>query len=144
MTARPASLENALALHRLNCVDCLSSFGDTSVASLGNILWLSATGKFAFFPYAPVFSSRLRAVCPFHLPCRNVLTTAVLTRDAAKVRCSTYLRLASVGCSKNVILAERSLERPSCFFSFFFFLLNHAFTRSSCLACEGFPEETIL
>ena len=64
MTARPAYLEKSLALHRLNCVDCPSSFGDISVASLGNMLRSSATGKFAFFAYVPVFSSRLRAVCP--------------------------------------------------------------------------------
>ena len=49
MTARPASLENALALYRLNCVDCPSGFGDISVASLEKMLRLSATGKFTFF-----------------------------------------------------------------------------------------------
>ena len=43
MTARPASLENSLALHRLICVDCPSSFGDISVASLENMLRSSAT-----------------------------------------------------------------------------------------------------
>ena len=51
----------------------------------------------------------------------DVLTIVVrLTRDAAKVRCSTYLRLAGVGFSRNVMLAERNVERPS-FFSFSFF-----------------------
>ena len=54
MTARPASLENSLALHRLIYVDCPSSFGDISVASLENMLRSSATGKFAFFAYVPV------------------------------------------------------------------------------------------
>ena len=49
MTARPASLENSLALHRLKCVDCPSSFRDISVTSLGNMLRSSATGKFTFF-----------------------------------------------------------------------------------------------
>ena len=49
MMARRASLENLLALHRLNCVDRPSSFGDISVASLENMLMSSATGKFAFF-----------------------------------------------------------------------------------------------
>ena len=68
MMARPASLENSLALHRLNCVDRPSGFGDISVASLENMLRSSAAGKFAFFAYVPVLSSRLRAVCPFHLP----------------------------------------------------------------------------
>ena len=68
MMARPASLENSLAFHRLNCVDRPSSFGDISVASLENMLRSSATGKFAFFAFVPVLSSRLRAVCPFHLP----------------------------------------------------------------------------
>ena len=49
MTARPASLENSLGRHRLICVDCPSSFGDISVASLENMLRLSAAGKFTFF-----------------------------------------------------------------------------------------------
>ena len=49
MRARPAFLLNVLELHCLNCVDCPSSFGDMSVASLGNLLRSSATGKFAFF-----------------------------------------------------------------------------------------------
>ena len=68
MIARTASLENSLAIHRLNCVDRPSSFGDISVASLESMLRSSATGKFSFFAYVPVFTSRLRAVCPFHLP----------------------------------------------------------------------------
>ena len=58
-------------------------------------------------------------VCVYVQFARSVLATAVLTRDAAKVCCNTYLRLASVGCSKNVMLAERSVERPSCFFFHF-------------------------
>ena len=53
--------------------------------------------------------------------------------------------MAIVGTSRNVVLSERSVEHPLCFFLLFiFFLLNHAFTRSFCLACEGCPEETIL
>ena len=87
MMARPASLKNSLALHRLNqCVDRPSSFGDTSVASLENMLRSSAAGKFAFFAYVPVLSSRLRAVCPFQLPW-DVLTTAVCSDK----RCSKSL-----------------------------------------------------
>ena len=49
ITARPASLENSLALHRLICVDCPSSFGDISVASLENMLRSSATRKVRVF-----------------------------------------------------------------------------------------------
>ena len=52
---------------------------------------------------------------------------SAVTRDAAKVRCSTCRRLARVGCSRNVMLAERSVERPLCFFflfHFFSFLVN--------------------
>ena len=45
MMARPASLENSLALHCLNCVDRPSSFGEISVASLENMLRSSAAGK---------------------------------------------------------------------------------------------------
>ena len=68
MMALPASLENSLELHCLNCVDRPSNFGDISVASLENMLKSSAAGKFAFFAYVPMLSSRLHAGCPFHLP----------------------------------------------------------------------------
>ena len=46
----------------------------------------------------------------------DVLTTAVCSDK----RCSKS-SLARVGCSRNVMLAERSAERPLCFFSFSFF-----------------------
>ena len=59
MMARPASLENSLALHRLNCVDRPSCFGDISVASLENMLRSSAARKLAFFAYVPVFTCSL-------------------------------------------------------------------------------------
>ena len=140
MMARAASLENLLELHRLNCVDRPSSFGDISVASLENMLRSSAAGKFAFFAYVPVISSP-----PLALEMSWRQPSAV-TRDAAKVRCSSCRRLARVGCSRNVMLAKRSVERPLCFFFFFIYFLFWwtCFDRSSCLACEGFPEETIL
>ena len=142
MTARPASLENALALHHLNCVDCPSSLEDISVASLGSILRLSAAGKFAYFPYVPVFSSRLRAVHQFHLPwgCPG---DSRLDKRCSK---SSLQYLSEAGqCrvqQKMSCLPKEVLSVPRVF-SFFFFLLNRAFTRS-CWACEGFSEETIL
>ena len=37
MTVRPASLENALALHRLNCVDCPSTAWDSEIESLTSL-----------------------------------------------------------------------------------------------------------
>ena len=46
-----------------------------------------------------------------------------VTRDAAKVRCGTCRRLDRVGCSRNVMLAEGSVERLL-FFSFFIFFFG--------------------
>ena len=116
--ARAASLENALALHCLICVDGPSSFGDISVASLGNILRLSATGSSRSFLTCQclvrVYVQFARSTCH----AGNVLTTAILTRDAAKVCCSTYLRLASVGVAKMSCLPKEVLSVPR-FFSFF-------------------------
>ena len=90
----------------------------------------------------------LRAVCPFHLPwgCPDDSRLQWQENAAAKVRCCTCRRLAWVGCSRNVMLAEKSVERPLGFFSFSFFFLFWwtCFTTSSCLACKGFPEEAIL
>ena len=92
MVARPASLENSLALHRLNCIDRPSSFGDISVASLENMLRSSAAEKFTFFAYVPVLTSRLRA----RSTCLgDVLTTAVCSDK----RCSkSSLQYLSEAC----------------------------------------------
>ena len=142
--ARPASLENSLALHRLKCVDRPSSFGDMSVASLENMLRSSAAGKFAFFAYVPVL--QLAFTCPFHLPWG----------------CPDDSRLHWLRCRKSLLqyLSEAGpcgvqqkchACRKKCWTSLVFFFLFHfflfwwtCFNRSFCLACEGFPEETIL
>ena len=128
MTTRPASLETSLALHRLNCVDRPSSFGDISVASLENLLRLSATGKFAFFAYVPVFSSRLRAVCPFHLPwgCPDDsrLQWPEMQQKFAAVPVGGW---PVWGAAEMSCLPKEVLNVPCVFFLFiFFFLGEHA------------------
>ena len=65
-------LGNSLALHRLNCVDRPSSFGDIDYQcrKFGEHAQVLLHGSSRFFASVPV-PSRLRAVCPFHLPCAD-------------------------------------------------------------------------
>ena len=89
--ARPASLENSLALHRLNCVNRPSSFGDISVANLENMLRSSATGKFAFFLLTCQWLVRVNVQFARSTCLGDVLTTAICSDKRCSKSSLQYL-----------------------------------------------------